>query len=118
MKIVCPVMLSERHIVTTRSAQSSLSGRSRSSDGVACLLALRCAPRIELLPSLGGAVDVKRTGSSTTTGIALGLALVIGVGRPELQRLFPQPRALLAGGGPTSPRKRRGCPKLSTAIYA
>jgi len=32
--------------------------------------------------------------------LALGLALVIGVGRPELQRLFPEPRALLAGGGP------------------
>src|SRR6266403_5608473 len=32
--------------------------------------------------------------------LALGLALVIGVGRPELQRLFPQPRALLARGGP------------------
>src|ERR1700730_17147471 len=32
--------------------------------------------------------------------LALGLLLVIGVGRPELQRLFPQPRALLARGGP------------------
>ena len=32
--------------------------------------------------------------------LALGLLLVIGVGRPELERLFPQPRALLAGGGP------------------
>jgi hypothetical protein len=32
--------------------------------------------------------------------LPLGLALVIGVGRPELQRLFPQPRALLAGSGP------------------
>ena len=27
--------------------------------------------------------------------LALGLAAVIGVGRPEPQRLFPQPRALL-----------------------
>src|SRR5271155_184863 len=32
--------------------------------------------------------------------LALGLALVIGVGGPEFQRLFPQPRALVAGGGP------------------
>src|SRR5215470_4194338 len=31
--------------------------------------------------------------------LALGIALVIGVGRPELQRLFPQLRTLLARGG-------------------
>src|SRR5438876_9262455 len=32
--------------------------------------------------------------------LALGLALVIGVGWPELERLFPQPCPLLTGGGP------------------
>jgi hypothetical protein len=31
--------------------------------------------------------------------LALGLALVIGVGRPEFERLFLQRRALLPGGG-------------------
>src|SRR6516225_11393178 len=31
--------------------------------------------------------------------LALGLLLVIGVRRPELERLWPQPRALLASGG-------------------
>src|SRR5205085_8121960 len=43
--------------------------------------------------------------------LALGFALVIGVGRPELQRLFPQPRALLAGGGPGA-RLHLGGPDL------
>src|SRR6266496_3192513 len=32
--------------------------------------------------------------------LALGLLLIVGVGRPELQRRLPQPGALLAGGGP------------------
>src|ERR1700739_3021953 len=40
--------------------------------------------------------------------LALGLLLVIGVGRPELQRLFPQPRSLLAGGGPRPCLQLRG----------
>src|SRR5205823_4964581 len=40
--------------------------------------------------------------------LALGLLLVIGVGRPELQRLFPQPRALLARGGPGPRLQLRG----------
>src|SRR5205085_10706976 len=31
--------------------------------------------------------------------LALGLLLVIGVGRPELERFFPQPRPLRAGRG-------------------
>jgi hypothetical protein len=44
MTIVWPVMVSVRHIVTTMSAQSSLSARFFNSDGVACLLALRPRP--------------------------------------------------------------------------
>src|SRR6516162_10734760 len=43
--------------------------------------------------------------------LTLGLALIIGVGRPELQCLFPQPRALLALGGP-GPRLRLHGPDL------
>jgi hypothetical protein len=33
------------------------------------------------------------------TGISRSVLLVLGVGRPEFERLFLQPRALLAGGG-------------------
>src|SRR5580700_8073256 len=43
--------------------------------------------------------------------LALGLLLVIGVGRPELERLLPQPRPLRAGRGP-GPRLHLGGPDL------
>src|SRR6266436_9130133 len=43
--------------------------------------------------------------------LALGLVLVIGVRRPELERLFPQPRALVTGGGP-GPRLHFRAPDL------
>src|SRR5207302_8700600 len=40
--------------------------------------------------------------------LALGLALVIGIGRPELQCFFPQPRTLLARSGPGARLHLRG----------
>src|SRR5437879_1289105 len=43
--------------------------------------------------------------------LALGLLLVIGVGRPEFERLLPQTRPLLAGGG-AGPRLHLGGPDL------
>ena len=47
--------------------------------------------------------------------LALGLALVIGVGRPELQCLFPQPGAFLARGGP-GPRLHLRGPDLHVDV--
>src|SRR3984893_16395626 len=102
MMIGRPVIVSVRHIVTTMSAQSSLSA------GFFIPLALRCGPRFALLRSLGGAVMSAHGVQHDHRDLALGLLLVIGVGRPELQRLFPQPRALLARGGPRPRLEFRG----------
>jgi hypothetical protein len=46
-----------------------------------------------------GAADFSGGVQHDDGDLALGLALVFGVGRPEFGRLFLQPRALLAGGG-------------------
>src|ERR1700731_2532070 len=49
--------------------------------------------------------------------LALGLLLVIGVGWPEFERLFPQSRPLRAGGGPGARLHFRG-PDLHVHIRA
>jgi hypothetical protein len=83
MTFAWPVAVSVRHIVTTMSAQSS-SSAGFSSDGVACPLALRCGPRTALLRSLAVPLMLADGIQHDHGDLALGLELIIGVGRPEL----------------------------------
>ena len=83
MTIVWPIIVTVRHRTITMSAQSSLSAGFLSG-GVACPLAFRCGPRIALLRSLGVPLMSAHGVQYDHGDLALGLELVIGVGRPEL----------------------------------
>ena len=78
-----------------------MGGRVAASDDQACVKGGSISPFLQT-----GASLIRPTAPSADgvehddRDLALGLLLVLGIRRPELQRLLPQPRALRAGGGP------------------
>ena len=87
--------------VTTTSPQWPLSAAFSAANVPACpsRVAMGTADRIAARP--GHCQDMSADGvDHDDRDLALGLALVVGVGSPEFQRLFPQPCALPAGDGP------------------